>query len=153
MIETLRDEGLEVSSSRFVWGLPRGERARMPTAPHRVALADGRAIWEVPPSVLTVGPGRLPAAGGFYLRFFPEAVVRAALAQAAAEARPGVLYLHPYDLDPGAPRLPAPWYFHLMRYHQLDRTEPVLRRLLRAYRFTSIGDWLDARRAARGETA
>ena len=142
MLETLASEGLTYDSSQFAWGLSLGARAKRPLQPYRVPLRTGRSIWEIPPSVLTVGICRLPAAGGFYLRFFPEAVVHAALRQAAAESHPGLVYLHPYDMDPGCPRLPARWYFLLMRYYRLGRTEGVLRRLLQAFRFTSIGAWL-----------
>jgi len=142
VLDALADEGLRYDSSRFVWGLPLGARATAPRMPHRLALGAGGSLWEVPPSVLSIGPVRLPAAGGFYLRFFPEAAIGAALHQAAAAGRPGLLYLHPYDMDPGAPRLPAPWYFTLMRYHRLGRTEGILRRLLRSHRFMSIREWL-----------
>jgi polysaccharide deacetylase family protein (PEP-CTERM system associated) len=144
MLQTLHDEGLEVSSSRSIWGLPLGARARAPLGPHRVPLDDGDTIWEIPPTVLRLGPCRVPTAGGFYLRFLPESLIWAALDRAAARSEPGVIYLHPYDMDPDAPRLPAAWYFHLMRYHRLERTEPILRRLLGRYRFTSMTSWLDA---------
>jgi polysaccharide deacetylase family protein (PEP-CTERM system associated) len=147
MLQALHDEGLEVSSSRSIWGLPTGARARMPLGPHRVPLANGGTIWEIPPTVLRIGPCRVPTAGGFYLRFLPEPLIRASLDRAAARSEPGVIYLHPYDMDPGAPRLPARWYFHLMRYHRLERTEPVLRHLLGRYRFTSMGAWLDTHTA------
>jgi hypothetical protein len=156
MLQTLHDEGLEISSSRSIWGVPLGERARAPLGPHRVPLPDGGTIWEIPPTVLRLGPCRIPTAGGFYLRLLPEALVRAALDRASARSEPGVVYLHPYDMDPDAPRLPARWYFHLMRYHRLERTEPILRRLLTTYRFTSMGAWLDAhveRPAATGQEA
>ncbi|MCC6180134.1 MAG: polysaccharide deacetylase family protein [Chloroflexi bacterium] len=145
VFEALAAEGLTYDSSHFAWGPPLGAHANAPLGPRRIALDDGagsRVIWEIPPSVLAVRGWRVPAAGGFYLRFFPEAVVRAALRQAAAAGRPGLLYLHPYDMDASCPRLPGPWYFHLMRYYRLGRTEGVLRRLLASYRFTSIAAWL-----------
>jgi polysaccharide deacetylase family protein (PEP-CTERM system associated) len=148
VLETLAVEGLAYDSSAFAWGLALGARARTPTAPHRVSLTGGRSIWEVPPGVLSLWGCRLPAAGGFYLRFFPEAIVRAALHQATAASHPGLIYLHPYDMDADCPRLPARWYFTLMRYYRLGRTEGVLRRLLRSFQFTSIRDWLVEQRDA-----
>jgi polysaccharide deacetylase family protein (PEP-CTERM system associated) len=141
VLETLVSEGLTYDSSHFGWGLPVGPRAAV-LRPHQVAVGAGQSIWEIPPSVLSLGVCRLPAAGGFYLRFFPEAVVHAALRQAAAADQPGLVYLHPYDMDAACPRLPARWYFTLMRYYRLGRTEGVLRRLLAAYRFGSIRAWL-----------
>jgi len=142
MLEALASEGLTYDSSQFAWGLPLGARAKRPIQPYRVPLGDGHSLWEIPPSVLTVGICRLPAAGGFYLRLFPEAVVRAALRQSADALQPGLLYLHPYDMDPTCPRLPASWYFLLMRYYRLGRTEGVLRRLVQTFRFTSIATWI-----------
>jgi polysaccharide deacetylase family protein (PEP-CTERM system associated) len=152
VLEVLVAEGLHYDSSRFRWGMLRGARTMGLCGPSRVSLGAGKSIWEVPPSVLAVAGGRVPAAGGFYLRFFPEAVVHAALRQAAAASQPGLIYLHPYDLDADCPRLPAKWYFHLMRYHRLGRTQGVLRRLLQTHRFTSIRDWLVGVAAGAGPT-
>jgi polysaccharide deacetylase family protein (PEP-CTERM system associated) len=148
LFETLASEGLTYDSSQFAWGLPLGARARRPIQPYQVPLGGGRSLWEIPPSVLSLGPCRLPAAGGFYLRFFPATVVHAALRQAASAAQPGLIYLHPYDMDPSCPRLPARWYFLLMRYYRLGRTEGVLRHLLQTFRFTSITSWLASQQAA-----
>lgn len=145
LFETLASEGLSYDSSQFAWGLPLGARAKRPLSPYRMSLRDGGAFWEIPPSVLALGICRLPAAGGFYLRFFPERVVHAALQQAVASSQPGLIYLHPYDMDAACPRLPARWYFLLMRYYRLGRTEGVLRRLLETFRFTSIATWLAGR--------
>jgi polysaccharide deacetylase family protein (PEP-CTERM system associated) len=147
LLETLASEGLLYDSSRFPWGLALGSRCQASLEPRPVRLDSGGLIWEIPANVLALGPLRLPTAGGFYLRLLPEVVTRAALHQAEAARRPGLVYLHPYDLDPGCPRLPASLLFRLMRFHRLGRTWGVLRRLLQSFRFTSIRDWLQEQTA------
>lgn len=42
----------------------------------------------------------------------------------------GVIALHPYDLDPGFPRIPLPWSKAVTRYAGRSRAEARLRKLL-----------------------
>lgn len=53
-------------------------------------------IWEIPMTVAPVGPGRLPFAGGTYMRVLPGWYVRRLFRQAP---EPVLGYLHPYDID------------------------------------------------------
>jgi len=46
------------------------------------------------------------------------------------EQRPVVFYLHPWEVDPGQPRIEAGWLSRLRHYRNLHQTAPRLRRLL-----------------------
>jgi polysaccharide deacetylase family protein (PEP-CTERM system associated) len=83
---------------------------------------------------------RWPAAGGGYLRLLPFGLVDGALARAAAEREPGVVYLHPWELDPGQPRHRLGGLATLRHYHGIERTEARLRRLLARHAFGPIGE-------------
>ncbi len=81
-----------------------------------------------------------PAAGGGYLRLLPFGVVDGALRASAARGQPGVVYLHPWELDPGQPRHDLGGLRTLRHYSGLQRMGERLRTLLDRHAFGPIGD-------------
>ena len=98
--EALLEFGLLYDSSVFPGLLGCGN-----IFPRKVCLGDAGGLWEIPASTLRVMGFQLPAAGGLYFRVLPMLATRLALKQAEREARPAMVYLHPYDLDPTSPVL------------------------------------------------
>lgn len=143
--DVLREEGYVFSSSVFPvrhdhYGIP-----TFPRHPLRLAGDDGRALWELPMSTWRVLGRNLPAAGGGWLRALPPAVTRRALEDAARRGVPGVVYVHPWELDPGQPRLrAAPWRKRLRHRLNLSRTAARLRALLSRYAFATVSEALAA---------
>jgi polysaccharide deacetylase family protein (PEP-CTERM system associated) len=138
--DILAEEGLEYDSSVFPtflhkYGFPGSLRF-----PYRIDLPSGRHIYEFPAQVFAVGPLKFPAAGGFYLRALPFLISRWALLQSQRRGRPGMVYLHPYDLDPLVPRIPAPFTFRIVRYYRLHKTESYLKDLMNRFRFCAVND-------------
>jgi hypothetical protein len=77
--------------------------------------------------------------GGGYFRLLPYGATRWAIARfASGERHPAIFYLHPWEIDPGQPRLAAPLRSRLRHYNQLSRTEPRLRRLLQDFAWDSV---------------
>jgi hypothetical protein len=85
---------------------------------------------------------RVPVAGGGWFRQLPLAVTRRGLAAVLAEGLPAMFYLHPWELDPGQPRLPVPWITRVRHYRGLAQAEARLEHLLRAFPFTSVASVL-----------
>ena len=110
--------------------------------PHRITTESGGLLWEIPASIFSIGMVKLPAAGGLFLRSLPAVVTRMALAQAASNDRPGMVYLHPYDLDPKCPNPGGSILFRASRSIGVHRTWPILQGLVSQYRFTTIREWL-----------
>jgi hypothetical protein len=54
------------------------------------------------------------------------------------EKRPAVFYLHPWEIDPGQPRLRAGTLGRFRHYRNLHKTEARLRQLLTDFRFDSL---------------
>ena len=54
------------------------------------------------------------------------------------EQKPVVFYLHPWEIDPGQPRLPVGRLGRLRHYRNLAETEGRLRRLLGEFRFGRV---------------
>ena len=136
-LDILLDEGYRYDSSLYPvrrpgYGFAGGERD-----PHRLQR-DAGVLHELPPATLQVGPAVLPAGGGAYFRILPYYVVRAAMASAARRRVPATFYIHPWELDPGQPRLDVPFTTRLRHYGGLARTVPRLRRLLGEFEFQTI---------------
>jgi polysaccharide deacetylase family protein (PEP-CTERM system associated) len=95
-------------------------------------------LAEVPPSTLQFGPFRLPAGGGAYFRLFPYSLVRAAFRQAERRSAAATFYIHPWEVDPGQPRISVPLHTRVRHYGGLSSTVRHLRRLLTEFRFQPV---------------
>jgi polysaccharide deacetylase family protein (PEP-CTERM system associated) len=143
-LDVLIEEGYRYDSSMFPirrpgnYGYPRAA-----PDPHWLERPAGK-LAEFPLTTLRRFGLSLPAAGGAYFRVLPYGLVRAALNDSARRNIPGTFYIHPWELDPGQPRLAVPWLARARHYTGLDRTQPRLERLLAEFRFTAIADSLAA---------
>jgi hypothetical protein len=54
-----------------------------------------------------------------------------------------VFYLHPWEVDPGQPRLNPGWLKSLRHYRNLDLTVERLERLMEDFEFTSMRSLLN----------
>lgn len=138
MLEILVEEGYRYDSSLFPAhrpggdGMPGGERR-----PHMIETASGDLL-ELPLTTRSVAGVTLPAAGGAYLRHLPYGLVRGGLLETEEDGSPGVVYVHPWELDPEQPDIPASITSRFRHYRNLDRTEPLLERLTDEFEFTSV---------------
>ena len=147
-LDVLIEEGYRYDSSLFPvrrpgYGYPGGRRD-----PHVLERPAGRLV-EVPPATLSCLGVTLPAGGGAYFRLFPYGLVRAALRAAERRGVPATFYVHPWEVDPDQPRLPASWPTRLRHYIGLGRTAARLERLLGEFRFTAVAETAAARSLVR----
>jgi len=142
-LEVLAEAGFQYDSSIFPivhdrYGIPDA-----PRFPHWAPAGPGRTIAEFPLSTVARGRWRFPVAGGGYFRLLPYAVTGWALRHLNhREGQPGMVYLHPWELDPGQPRLPVGRLAHLRHSVNTGATVAKLRRLLREFRFAPARDVL-----------
>ncbi len=61
------------------------------------------------------------------------------------EAQPAVVYLHPWELDPEQPRLPAGKLSRFRHYTNLHRMEERFVRLLQDFSFGTMSEVLQTR--------
>jgi polysaccharide deacetylase family protein (PEP-CTERM system associated) len=111
-----------------------------PHAPVHLDLPDGMTLREYPLLTRPAFGRRWPAAGGGYLRLLPFAVVDGALTLAERHGEAGVIYLHPWELDPEQPRHRLGGLRTLRHYHGLERVEARLLRLLDRHAFGPVGE-------------
>ncbi len=139
VLQVLHEAGMEYDSSIF----PKFSGGTGNHYPHQVDLVSGRRIWEIPATTYPLFGLRLPVAGGLYFRFFPAWLTHKAMSVCQAKLQPGIIYLHPYDLDKNCPRLPGgnPM-FQWLRYYGVDTAFERLEVLLQEYKFGSMLDWV-----------
>lgn len=101
-------------------------------------------MFEVPPSTVRIWGWNLPVAGGGYLRILPMWYTRWALHRVRhTEAKPLAIYFHPWEIDPGQPRLSGSWKSRLRHYRNLGCMESRVRELLHMYHFSSYRECLE----------
>jgi polysaccharide deacetylase family protein (PEP-CTERM system associated) len=147
-IPILRELGFQYDSSAFPtvahdrYGKLGGVDAQQPI----VQLAGG--VQEVCISCLVLGSLALPWGGGGYFRLLPYPVFRRGVARIAA-GKPYVFYFHPWEIDPGQPRVrDLPTLGRLRHYVGISRARDRWDSLLADFRWTTVADLL-ARETAR----
>ena len=99
-------------------------------------LAEG--LTELPMGVTEVFGRNIPCCGGGYFRLYPYGLTRRLMRMCNEQGRPVMFYLHPWETDPGQPRVEGmSWSKRFRHYNNLDKTEERLERLLGDFSFTS----------------
>lgn len=135
-IEILERAGIEYDSSVFPikhkrYGMPRSSRF-----PHTLNDKDKKhSIIEFPLSTLRLLGRNFPIAGGAYFRFLPYGIVRWGIKRLNKEGKPAMFYIHPWEIDPGQPRIDLPFRRKFVHYHGLRRAEKKFRKLLSDFSF------------------
>ena len=144
-LDVLAEAGFRYDSSLFPVV---HDRYGVPGAPrriHRVETPSGAVLIEIPPSTVALGGWTLPVAGGGYLRLYPRWLTSWAIARLNERERmPANLYVHPWEVDPGQPRMHGPAISRFRHYVNLASTAPKLRELTRAFRFGTMREVIAA---------
>jgi polysaccharide deacetylase family protein (PEP-CTERM system associated) len=143
-LDILVELGFEYDSSIFpihhdLYGMPGAPR-------HPHAVAQGKLL-EIPLTTVQLAGQRLPCAGGGYFRLLPYSLFRWSLRRVNAEGMPAVFYMHPWEIDPGQPRIEAPLKSRFRHYTNLHRTESRLSKLLKEFRWGRMDEVFMARQS------
>jgi polysaccharide deacetylase family protein (PEP-CTERM system associated) len=142
-LDILVEAGFEYDSSiapmrHDIYGWPDG-----PQVPGRIKTPGGATLVEFPVMLARWGGPRVPVAGGGYFRILPYQLVRAGLRQInSGQRQPFFFYMHPWEIDPGQPRVGASLKSRLRHYTGLERCEEKLDRLIGEFRFGAMEDVL-----------
>ncbi|MGA2030681.1 MAG: XrtA system polysaccharide deacetylase [Thermoguttaceae bacterium] len=144
-LEILVEEGFRVDSSIFPIRHDRYGIADAEPRLHRVKTRAG-PLWEFPPSVARIARMNLPVSGGGYFRLYPLRLTSYCLRRINRARQPFIFYVHPWELDPGQPRIPVPSRLSRFRHYVgLGRNRRKLDRLLAEFRFGRVSDVLEDR--------
>ena len=107
----------------------------MPDAPRFPFRVGG--LLEVPVTTLRMFNRNWPASGGGYFRLMPYAMSRWMLERVNShDRRPATFYFHPWEIDPGQPRVPGISVKTRFRHYvNIHRMESRLDRLLSDFRW------------------
>lgn len=111
-----------------------------PDYPYQLKSPDGGELMEFPLSTARILGYRLPVAGGGYFRLYPYLVTRMGLSQINRKNQPFIFYLHPWEIDPGQPRIAARWFTAFRHYNNLDKFEVRLQCLMNDFQFGRVTD-------------
>src|SRR5215469_6470976 len=142
-LDVLIDLGFRYDSSVFpihhdIYGLPGAA-----PEPNRLTAPSGRTLVEFPMSAARFLGVPVPVSGGGYFRIFPYWLTRAGLRQInRRHNRPFTFYMHPWEIDPGQPRVNVGGLARFRHYTNLARCESRLRRMLAEFNFTSMREAL-----------
>ena len=142
----LAEEGYRYSSS--VAPLRHDHYGWAEAPKHAYRPVAGSDLIELPITLARVA-GRTITTGGGFFRLFPAAITDTAIARANGEARPAVFYFHPWEIDPGQPRVArAPLKSRVRHYSRLGAMAGKLRALVARHEWGRV-DAVVAHEAAR----
>lgn len=136
-LDILTEEGFHYDSSIFPirhdrYGMPHAERF-----PHVIKRTCG-TISEYPPSTLKILGQNIPMAGGGYIRLLPARFIACGIERINRDGQPAVIYFHPWEIDPGQPRIRTGLKSRFRHYLNLDKTLSRITLLLQQFRFAPL---------------
>jgi polysaccharide deacetylase family protein (PEP-CTERM system associated) len=139
-LDVLAELGFHYDSSIFpirhdVYGMPNS-----PRVPFKVATEAGPLVEFPMTTFRWMGNRNFPIGGGGYLRIFPFWVTRFGARKACEDGVTLITYVHPWEIDPGQPRLEGRLTSRLRHYTNLKRTASRFRKLSEMVSFTSFRD-------------
>jgi polysaccharide deacetylase family protein (PEP-CTERM system associated) len=141
-LDILCEEGFEWDSSIFPVHHDRYGMPGTPHEPYRLKAPSGGELLEFPLSTCPIGSYRLPIAGGGYFRLYPYWLSRWGLGKINRAGQPFIFYLHPWEVDPGQPRLKVSALSKFRHYNNLDKCMKRLNKLTDDFRFGTVSDVL-----------
>ena len=126
--DVLQEAGYRYSSSVYPIA---HDHYGMPDSP-RFAYPVREGLLEVPVTTLRLLNRNLPSSGGGYFRLLPYALSRWMIRQVnARDQQSAVFYFHPWEIDPGQPRVPGiDGKTRFRHYVNISRTHDRIRQLL-----------------------
>ncbi|NNE83540.1 MAG: DUF3473 domain-containing protein [Alphaproteobacteria bacterium] len=136
--DILAEEGYAYSSSIYpihhdLYGMPEAPR-------HAFRTGADNDLVEIPISTVRLAGRNLPCGGGGYFRLMPYPLARWALRHVnQSSGQPCVFYFHPWEIDPGQPRIPGVSLKTRTRHYlNLNKMERRLQRLLSDFSWDRI---------------
>lgn len=148
-VPILRELGFSYDSSVFpaVAHDRYGRLAGIDTRSQLVELAPG--FHEICISCLMLGSRGVPWGGGGYFRVIPYPLFRRGVQHMLRAGEPYVFYIHPWEIDPGQPRVDGLSAMERIRHYAgLSRTEGRYASLLAEFEWTTLSDVLASSLAA-----
>ena len=100
-------------------------------------------LMEFPLMVTKILGKKIPAGGGFFLRFLPLRTIMNSINTYQKIGIPSTFYIHSWELVPELmPSIPLPIVNKFVTYHNLKNALPKMSKLLEKFEFTSFDKYL-----------
>lgn len=139
-IDIMKDEGIKYDSSVFPisfhpdYGISNASLKIF-------EIKEG--ITEVPLSVVEIFGKRIPCSGGGYFRLYPYKFTKWLINKCNKQGRPVIFYLHPWEIDPGQPKINLPIIKRFRHYNNLNKTDGRLEKLLMDFEFAPVKEIIE----------
>ena len=144
-LDILREEGFRYDSSLFPIHHDKGGLPGAKRYPYRIDNGPV-TMWEFPISTTRLLKQNIPFSGGGYFRLLPYKFIKSSIETINREGHPAIVYLHPWEFDPGQPRINVGPVKAFRHYVNLAKTEDKLKRLLKDFSFMPFKTWLTEKR-------
>jgi polysaccharide deacetylase family protein (PEP-CTERM system associated) len=148
-LDALEEAGYIYDSSIFPTKTPLYGVFGAPTKPYRISHEnvakeeENGILWEFPVLTYTWFGLKIPVGGGFYLRTIPLGIIERAIRKMNKCDQPAVIFVHPWELDPGTPKRKLGLYRSYVTYRNIEKTEKKLRHLLSNFSFVSVRNYME----------
>jgi polysaccharide deacetylase family protein (PEP-CTERM system associated) len=140
----LLEEGFRYDSSLYPILHDRYGRPNAPRFPYGVFRSGMAWLTEFPIGTARVLGVNLPIGGGGYFRLSPYELTRRGIRHVnTCDRQPVMFYVHPWELDPGQPRLPMARHHRFRHYVGLENEAIKLSQLLAEFSFGTAREVLE----------
>ncbi len=99
---------------------------------------DGK-LFEYPLLITKFLGRKIPAGGGFYLRFLPMRIIKNAICALDKQHIPSTFYIHSWELTPEfMPKVPLPTTANFITYYNLKNALKRMTQIIQKFNFTSF---------------
>jgi polysaccharide deacetylase family protein (PEP-CTERM system associated) len=146
-LNILKSQGFLYDSSVYPVKMRFYGESRIPLGPYHPSSIDitkidnSNPFFEFPISVFRFGNKHLPISGGFGLRIIPTQFLILTFRKINQE-RPVLVYIHPWELYAGTPKLDLPFWWRFTSYYNIDRFLCKLGYIIKHAHFTTIRESL-----------
>jgi polysaccharide deacetylase family protein (PEP-CTERM system associated) len=96
-------------------------------------------LLEFPLMVTKLFGKKIPAGGGFYLRFLPLITIENVIKKYEMHGKPATFYIHSWELTPEyMPKISLPFSDRFITYHNLHKAMSKMDSLVKKFKFTSF---------------
>lgn len=129
-----------------LYGIPNADTRPYKISANRIEQNDPNSkIIEFPLMTTRFLGKKMPAGGGFYLRFLPLRFVESAIRQCENESKPATFYIHSWELTPEyMPKISLPYSDNFITYHNLAKAMPKMDSLIKKFKFTSFEKYISS---------
>lgn len=133
--KVLENQGINYDSSVFVTAHP---DYGITDFPRKICKVGG--LIEVPLIKSSLLGSKIPVCGGGYFRMLPYSFTKTALLNDLKSDEHVVMYFHPWEFDPGQPRVTLPLLKSFRHYVGLTQNQNKFRQLIQDFSFCPIED-------------